>query len=325
MSVLAQVVTGGSDAVRVFGVTLVGVSSRTGVKLLFTVALVLGVLLLRAVFMAGVRRALGGDVGDARRFWVRQAVQVLMSVVLVLGVFSIWVTPGTDLTTGLGLVSAGLALALQKVVTSFAAYVVILRGDTFGIGDRITLGGVRGDVVRLGFLKTTIMEMGQPPSVATADPAVWVNSRQYTGRLVTVTNGVIFDEPVYNYSRDFPYLWEEIVLPVYFRDRARVEELLLAAARAHAVVDDPAAEAALARMRQQYAMADASLDPAVYVRITDDWLELSLRFLVEHRGVREVKDAMSRDILAGLEADGIEVASATYDVVGLPPVRVVHD
>ena len=66
------------------------------------------------------------------------------------------------------------------------------------------MGGVRGDVVRLGFLKTTIMEMGQPPSVSGADPAVWVNSRQYTGRLVTVTNGAIFNEPVYNYTRDFP-------------------------------------------------------------------------------------------------------------------------
>ncbi len=42
------------------------------------------------------------------------------------------------------------------------------------------------------------------PSVSGADPAVWVNSRQYTGRLVTVTNGVIFKEPVYNYTREFP-------------------------------------------------------------------------------------------------------------------------
>ncbi len=134
------------------------------------------------------------------------------------------------------------------MIISLAAYFVILRGDTFTVGDRITLGGVRGDVVRLGFLKTTIMEMGQPPSVAASDPAVWVNSRQYTGRLVTVTNGVIFNEPVYNYTRDFPYLWEEITLPIsYEADRAAAEDVLLAAARAHAVVDDPAAEAALAR------------------------------------------------------------------------------
>lgn len=314
-----------AEAVRVFGVTLVGVSTTTGVKLLFTLALVAVVLLVRALVLRLARRSLGGDVGDPRRFWVRQAIQVVVAVVLVLGVFSIWVTPDTDLSTGIGLVSAGLAFALQQVILSLAAYFVILRGDTFGIGDRITLGGVRGDVVRLGFLKTTIMEMGQPPSVAAADPAVWVNSRQYTGRLVTVTNGAVFTEPVYNYTRDFPYLWEEIVLPVsYDADRATAETILLTAARAHAVVDDPGAEAALARMRSRYAMADASLEPAVYWRITDNWLELSLRFLVHHRGVRDVKDAISRDVLTALDAAGIGIASATYDIVGLPPIRLTE-
>lgn len=94
------------------------------------------------------------------------------------------------------------------------------------------------------------MEMGQPPSVSSADPAVWVNSRQYTGRPVTVTNGVIFKEPVYNYTREFPYIWEEIVVPVtYDADRIRAEQILLSAARTHAVVDDPAADQALATMR----------------------------------------------------------------------------
>ena len=247
----------------------------------------------------------------------------MAAVVLLLGVVSIWVTPETDLTTGIGLVSAGLAFALQQVVLSLAAYFVILRGDTFGVGDRITLGGVRGDVVKLGFLKTTIMEMGQPPSVSGADPAVWVNSRQYTGRLVTVTNGAIFDEPVYNYTRDFPYLWEEIVLPVdYAVDRAEVERILLAAAHAHAVVDEPAARDALALMRSRYALADASLEPAVYWRLTDNWLEMSLRFLVRARGVREVKDRISRQVLGELGAAGIGLASATYNIVGLPEIRV---
>jgi len=310
-------------AVEVFGVTLVGVSTTTGVKLLFTVGLVLVVLALRALALAMIRRLLGGDVADPRRFWARQGIQVVASVVLVLGIVSIWVTPTTDVSTGIGLISAGLAFALQQVILSLAAYFVILRGDTFGVGDRITLGGVRGDVVRLGFLKTTIMEMGQPPAVANADPAMWVHSRQYTGRLVTVTNGAIFSEPVYNYTRDFPYLWEEIVLPIpYGADRDRVEQILLAAARAHAVVGDPMAERALRVMRSRYAMADAALDPAVYWRLTDNWLELSLRFLVPHRGVRELKDRMSRDILAELDAAGIGLASATYEIVGLPSVEI---
>ncbi len=310
-------------AVRIFGVTLVGVSTTTGVKLLFTVGLIAAVMVLRGLALTLIRRVLGGEVADPRRFWARQGLQVVTAIVLLLGIVSIWITPGTDLSVGLGLVSAGLAFALQQVILSLAAYFVILRGDTFGVGDRITLGGVRGDVVRLGFLKTTIMEMGQPPAVSAADPAAWVNSRQYTGRLVTVTNGAIFSEPVFNYTREFPYLWEELVLPIsYDADRARAEEILLEAARAHAVVGDPAAERALASMQERYAMADASLDPAVYLRLTDNWLELSLRFLVPHRGVREVKDRLSRDLLAALDDAGIGLASATYDIVGLPPVRL---
>lgn len=319
MSLLAavpDVVSTDSGAVQVLGVTLIGVSATTAVKLLFTGLLLAAVLLLRRGALVVMRRALGGDVADQRRFWARQGLQVVAAVVVVLGVLSIWVTPETDVSTGVGLLSAGLAFALQQVVLSLAAYFVILRGDTFGVGDRIEMGGVRGDVVRLGFLRTTIMEMGRPPSVATSDGASWVHARQYTGRLVTVGNGVIFSEPVANYTRDFPYLWEEIALPVpYGADRHRAEQVLLAAARAHAVVDDAEAERALARMRARYAMADASLDPAVFWRLTDGWLEMSVRFLVPHRGVRAVKDAMARDVLAGLEEAGIPIASTSIEVV----------
>ena len=97
-----------------------------------------------------------------------------------------------------------LAFALQQVITSIAGYFVILRGNTFIVGDRITMGGVRGDVMRLGFIQTTIMEMGQPPSVQGASPAMWVHSRQFTGRIVTVSNAKIFADMVFNYTRDFP-------------------------------------------------------------------------------------------------------------------------
>ena len=97
---------------------------------------------------------------------------------------------------------------------------------------------------------------------------------------MTITNGVIFSEPVYNYSRDFPYIWEEIAVPIaYDEDRDTVERIMLRAARAHTVVDDPAAHRSLDRMRSRYTMSDASIEPAVFWRITDNWLELSVRFL----------------------------------------------
>ena len=59
--------------------------------------------------------------------------------------------------------TAGIAVALQRVISSFAAYLIILRGRVFTVGDRVTMAGVRGDVAALGFRQTPVLEMGQPP------------------------------------------------------------------------------------------------------------------------------------------------------------------
>ena len=65
-------------------------------------------------------------------------------------------------------------------------------------------------------MQTQIMEMGQSPQEQADAPAMWVHSRQFTGRIVTVTNDKVFDEPVYNYTHEFPYIWDEISLPVAY-------------------------------------------------------------------------------------------------------------
>jgi small-conductance mechanosensitive channel len=204
--------------------------------------------------------------------------------------------------------------------------VVILRGKTFNIGDRIVMGGVRGDVIALSFTQTTIMEMGQPPSVQNADPAMWVRARQYTGRIVTVTNARIFDEPVFNYSRDFPFVFEEMVLPVaYSSDHGRVEGILLEVAKRHTVNASQMGQEALEEMRRRYYMEEASTVPRVYWRLTDNWLELTVRFVTREHGVREVKDHMSREILKALDEAGIGLASTTIQLVGMPDVHVSLD
>jgi len=209
------------------------------------------------------------------------------------------------------------------VITAFAAYIVILRGKTFNIGDRIVMGGVRGDVIELGFIQTTIMEMGEPPSVQAADPAMWVRSRQYTGRIVTLTNDKIFETPVYNYTREFPYIWEEMLIPVsYTADLKRTEEILLTATRAATVKFTEMGEDALCELERRYFVQRSELEPRVYVRLTDNWVELSVRFVTPEHGVRELKDKLSRDLLDRLNQAGIGIASSTYDIVGMPPISV---
>ncbi len=242
---------------------------------------------------------------------------------LILGLLSIWFNDPTRLATAFGLVSAGLAFALQQVVTSIAGYFVILRGNTFTVGDRISMGGVRGDVMRLGFIQTTIMEMGQPPAVQGADPAMWVHSRQFTGRIVTVSNSNIFAEPVFNYTRDFPFVWEEMAIPItYTADRARAEAILLEAARLHATEADAMAAEKKHELQKRFGVEPVELNPRIYYRITDNWLELTVRFVVGTHRIRGAKDAMSRYIITELDRAGIGIASATYDIVGLPTVEI---
>ena len=315
---------GPERALEVFGIRLVGVNADNGKKLLFTLIFIVAAIGIGKVLRRSASSLLLQRSDHARaEFWTRQAIGLGTAVIVILGLVSIWFDDPARLTAAAGLFTAGLAFALQKVITAVAGYFVILRGKTFNVGDRIVMGGVRGDVIALGFMQTTIMEMGQPPAVQSADPAMWVHSRQYTGRIVTVTNARIFDEPVYNYTRDFPYIWEEIALPIsYSSDRSRAERILLTAAAHHSVSAEELGEDALREMERRYVLQRADIKPRVYCRLTDNWLELTVRFVARDHGVREVKDAMSREILAALDEAGIGIASATMEIVGLPPLRL---
>ena len=313
--------------INFFGVNWVGITPQNGDKLLLSIAYVVVVLvisrILRALIGLALRRADHSSIQT--KFWSRQAISLIAAIVLLIGLMSIWFSDPTRLATALGLVSAGLAFALQQPVTAIASYFVILRGSTFTVGDRISMGGVRGDVLRLGFIQTTIMEMGEPPAVQEADPAAWVHSRQFTGRIVTVSNSKIFAEPVYNYTRDFPFIWEEMGIPITYKDdRYLVEQIMVDAARHHAGEPGQMAAESKVDMEKRFGVEPLDLEPRVYMRITDNWLELTVRFIVRTHLIRGVKDAMSREIIDRLDREGIGIASATYDIVGLAPVEMLQ-
>jgi small-conductance mechanosensitive channel len=312
---------GPNRALQIFGIKLVGFNPSNGMKLLFTIVLFVVVLLLSKLLRKvsrGVTRQ-----GQQTAFWIRQGIHVFTAAILIIGTASIWFDDPGRLTTAMGLVTAGLAFALQKVVTALAGYFLILRGRNFNVGDRIVMGGVRGDVIALGFLQTTIVEMGQPPPVQNADPAMWVKSRQYTGRIVTVSNSKIFDEPIYNYTRQFPYIWEEMSFPISYKDDWRkVEQMLLEVVENKTTAIANLGEPIIKDLEQRYAMARAEMKPRVYVRMTDNWIELSVRFIAEDHGVRDLKDAISRHVLDRLDAMKIGIASTTFEIVGLPTVKL---
>ena len=313
---------GPDQAIQLFGVKLVGLNATNAKKALFTILFIAIVWLL--AWLIGKLAALIVRRKSARAaFWTNQGIHVFSVCMILIGIASIWFSDPARLATAFGLVTAGLAFALQRVITALAAYLVILRGKTFAIGDRIVMGGVRGDVIDLGFIQTTVMEMGEPPAEQGANPAMWVRARQYTGRIVTITNDKIFDTPVYNYTREFPYIWEEMLVPIsYTADLQRVEEILISTARAETTPFTEIGETALRELERRYFVKRSQLDPRVFVRLTDNWVELSLRFLTTEHGVRDIKDRMSRSILKQLSDAGVGIASSTYDIVGMPPIKV---
>src|SRR3954471_3264804 len=309
--------------VRVFDIHLLGVNDGNLRRLLLSLVIVGALILARYAIVWLVRLTTGEEPNERVVFWTRQGASLGTALLIALLLVSVWFDDSQRLGTVAGLVAAGLDFAMQKVVTSFAGYLVILRGKTFTVGDRITMGGVRGDVIALGFLQTRIMEMGEPPSAQSADNPSWIRARQYTGRVVTVTNDKVFDQPIYNYTREFPYMWEELRIPSgYQADRKQAESILLAcAADATAEITEQSAPERK-RLEARYFISLDALEPRVYYHLTDNWIELHLRFITPIRGVRAIKDEIQRALVGRFADAGIAIASGTYEIVGLPPVRI---
>lgn len=303
-----------------------------GYKILLTAGLVAAVLVGVALIRGVAHLLLRNKKRDRSRFWIAQATHLLALGGLLAIVIGIWLNRASELATVGGWLAAGLAIALQRVITAFAGYLIILRGGAFSVGDRIMIGGVRGDVVALGFMQTIVMEMGQAPGETSSteagekdsDPSMWIHGRQYSGRLVRITNDKIFEKPVFNYTRDFPYMWEEIVIPVSYHDDYRVvERIMLETARKHTAPIVEESRKQLSDLRGQYFLSeDPNLEPETYLRLTDNWCELAVRFVARPRGARQLKTVMSREILDGMRAAKIGVASGTYAIVQMPTLEV---
>ncbi|HSC20066.1 MAG TPA: mechanosensitive ion channel family protein [Rhizomicrobium sp.] len=317
---------GRNGSLEIFGVNLVGVNAENARKVAMTAAVLIVVPLIgwgisKLIQLTG---RITGRVNSRRAaFWTKQGTSLLVAILIVLMLISIWFDNPGRLATFLGLITAGIAIAMQRVITAIAGYFLILRGKVFNAGDRIVIGGVRGDVVDLSFLQTTVMEMGEAKGEQADSPSVWVHSRQYTGRIVTVSNAVIFDQPVYNYTREFPFIFEEIAVPIaYDSDWQKAEQIILAAAEKHTVTFSEMEKEAIEDLKRRYFLGDENPGPRVYWRLTDNWVEMSVRFVVPDHGVRGIKDAMSREIVQNLKAAGLGIASGTYQVVGMPKLQV---
>lgn len=273
-----------------------------------------GVLIVVGAMLAVVAGRLAGrrSIDPYARYYLRKVARYLVLMLLLIALAVVWRPFAGRVGVVLGLTAAGVAFAMQEVIGALAGWVSILSSRQYRVGDRIQMGGVRGDVLDVTPLRTKLLEIG-----SAADDGAWVRARQYTGRVVSISNKAVFTEPVYNSSAAFDYLWEELTLPVpYQQDWRRAEQILREEAE-HASASAGAREA-MTKMRERYPVGRAEVEPRVFVRATDNWMELTARFVVPVRDARRVKDEMTRRVLARFDKAGLSVASATQDITVHP-------
>jgi small-conductance mechanosensitive channel len=302
---------------EMFGVHILGFSPGALHKWVLTGVVVAAAILLRWILQLITPTAKA----SRRRIWARKFTRMAVSALAVLALLSIWFDNPGRLATFSGLVVAGAAVASQNAILSAAGYLVIVFGKVFDLGDRIQIGDVRGDVLDIGLFKTTVMEMGVP-QVLQPDPNHWVGARQYSGRVVTFTNAELFRTATYNYTRMFNFLWEELHVPVPYEADLRLAEQLVSeavSAVTQPIIDEGRRQ--LSELQKRFVIHGSDLEPRIYLRLTDNWIELSVRFLVRSWGVRDVKDALSRRILAAFQAHGLSIASSTFEITKLPELR----
>jgi len=218
------------------------------------------------------------------------------------------------LTVAFGVAGAGIAFALQEVIASFAGWLAIMFGEFYKTGDRVQLGGIKGDVMDIGVLRTTIMETGQ-----------WVDGDLYNGRIVLVANSFVFKEPVFNYSGDFPFLWDEIKIPIqYGSNYDKAKAILLEIGEDITGVLTQHSKAKWNELQNKYRLENAQTEPMVSLVANDNWVEFTLRYVVDFKQRRSTKNELFTRILKAIEATNGEIkfASATFQLVEVPKIKV---
>ncbi|MGH9523073.1 MAG: mechanosensitive ion channel family protein [Terriglobales bacterium] len=268
---------------------------QTELKTLAVRLIVLAVVVFVLLFLAEIwRKAVIRYVHDLRRryqfllirrilLWVAVAIAVAFALASQIG----------SIATYIGLVTAGVAVALQNVILAMAGYFFLIGKYGVRVGDRVQIGGVTGTVVDIGLFRLHLMEIGPPES-----------GREPTGRVVVFPNSIVF-QPGASFFKQIPgtsYIWHEVTLTLAPDTPYRTaEERLL---RAVESVYDKYRD----RMERQHRAMQETLNvevalprPHTRLRLTKTGIDVLIRFPTEVEKSSEIDDAVTRALLQAIE------------------------
>ena len=285
------------------GAELLGMDAATQGRVLSSVLVIIILFVLRRALLAVVSRRVEDPTSRYR--WAKTSAYTASLIGLAV-VIQIWFIALRSLSTFLGLLSAGLAIALRDLVADFAGWLFILFRRPFDLGDRIQIGSHAGDVIDRRIFQFSIMEIGS-----------WVGADQSTGRVIHIPNQRVFLEPLANYSAGFPYLWNELKVLVTLESDWKKAKTLFAEITKE-ITKDVVAEAQGPRKEgdQRFLIHYRTLTPAVYTSVEESGVLLTVRYLCRPRERRGTSEALWEEILQAVSrTEGIELAYPTQRLV----------
>lgn len=263
---------------------LTGINPQLQSRLFSSLFIILLLWLIRSIVIRIVWKKT--EAVQQRYRWQKITTYVAVTLGILL-VGRVWFAGIQSLATFLGLVTAGLAIALQDVVKSFAGWGFILWRRPFVLGDRIQIGNHAGDVIDIRIFKFTMMEIGN-----------WVDADQSTGRLIHLPNSLVLTEVIANYGQGFQFIWNEVPVLVTFESSwEKGKEILQEIATRYAAHLSQAAEKRLKEASKRFMIFYQTLTPIVYTSVQDCGVLLTIRYLIEPRHRRSSEQAIWEDIL----------------------------
>ncbi len=264
--------------------TIPYINSPFMIKLIESVVLIIVIWFFKILIVKIINR----NIIDVKtQYHWRKLIKSTIFIIIIILVGRIWFKGAQSLVTYLGLLSAGVAIALKDVLANLAGWLYIISRRPFNVGDRVQIGEFAGDVIDQSFFEFTLLEIGN-----------WVHADQSTGRLVHIPNGKIFSQDLANYDKGFKYLWNEIEVVVTFEsDWQKAKKILLDIANNKGENISKRMENQIKRAAKKYMIYYKELTPIVYTSVIDHGVKLTIRHLCETRKRRGYTEAIWEDIL----------------------------
>ena len=283
---------------QMYGLTKFFGYSSIQAKFISTFVAIIIFVIIRKIILNIVNRR---NIDALIRYRIQKTTTYIIVVVAFITIGRIWFEGIQSIATYLGLLSAGLAIALKDPITNIMGWAFILWRVPFGVGDRVQLGKNSGDVIDINFFNFTLMEIGH-----------WAEGNSSTGRIVHVPNGKVFIDTLANYGRGFKYIWNEIPVIITFEsDWEQAKNILSEIANKHAQHITKAAARKFKETSKLFMMYQPNFEPEVYTKVEDHGIQLTIRYLCNPRKRRASIQAIWEDILPEFKKKNINFAYPT--------------